>query len=626
VGLEMSDEFLLPMTSAVDFLSLVASVWLGLYMITRGPRNKVSWLTLGTLWSLAGSFLNILIIIHVPPASGELPWWWGWSLTIAAAFWFDLSTSLLPPLQARKRHWSVIVVYFVAINLLAMQTYTKLIYGETTFDLLLSYQSLKTGDLYPVYGISLIVVMVLSLYNLWKARWISKASFLQKPFNLLLIANGLSILAILYEFLSTQYRWIAPMWPGELCLGLSAILLGYSVVYMNAINEGRVIGRDFSFGSIAMGMVVGLYLLAAYFSRVTLGVPFIAFIFIILLAIFSHSLIDWGRGRLEKFIYRSHTYPHLRGELREFSRTTSSEHDVQERIRTLLKSLCRNLKTNSGIVALRDGDTFTPLVNWKGEGLIHFLNSDDLITDEIRQLLPNDYAKGQVQVSIVVPLVAGGEQIGALILGNGLSLRTFTEEDFILLEDFVDIVAWVIYSNQIQEKNLEQIQGLMKEVQASERVLKNRMKEVFTVDELHPFLNVKTEDEAIQLVEDALRHLHDYSFLGTHPLSELNVVGEHLRIESGHAITHLDRGKALQSLLVAVIDKLKPYSPRPKPPSKEWYPFIILHDCYIEEELNRDVMGSLFIGEGTFNRTRRRAIRAITKVMAELEGRWAKQM
>jgi len=31
-------------------------------------------------------------------------------------------------------------------------------------------------------------------------------------------------------------------------------------------------------------------------------------------------------------------------------------------------------------------------------------------------------------------------------------------------------------------------------------------------------------------------------------------------------------------------------------------------------------MGMLYIGEGTFNRARRKAVKAITRVLAELEG------
>jgi len=36
-------------------------------------------------------------------------------------------------------------------------------------------------------------------------------------------------------------------------------------------------------------------------------------------------------------------------------------------------------------------------------------------------------------------------------------------------------------------------------------------------------------------------------------------------------------------------------------------------------ELNRDIMARLYIGEGTFNRARRRAIRGVARALKEME-------
>jgi hypothetical protein len=44
-----------------------------------------------------------------------------------------------------------------------------------------------------------------------------------------------------------------------------------------------------------------------------------------------------------------------------------------------------------------------------------------------------------------------------------------------------------------------------------------------------------------------------------------------------------------------------------------------LHDAYIEDQLNRDIMSKLYISEGTFNRTRRSAIRSVTRALEEME-------
>ena len=40
---------------------------------------------------------------------------------------------------------------------------------------------------------------------------------------------------------------------------------------------------------------------------------------------------------------------------------------------------------------------------------------------------------------------------------------------------------------------------------------------------------------------------------------------------------------------------------------------------HVPVELNRDIMSKLYVGEGTFNRTRRRATRAMARAMQEME-------
>jgi hypothetical protein len=87
-------------------------------------------------------------------------------------------------------------------------------------------------------------------------------------------------------------------------------------------------------------------------------------------------------------------------------------------------------------------------------------------------------------------------------------------------------------------------------------------------------------------------------------------------------VTHIDRGKALSEVLVQAMNKLRPAGPEPAAraiPPREWYQFVVLHDAYVLGELNRDIMSKLYISEGTFNRTRRRAVRSVAKVLEEME-------
>jgi hypothetical protein len=133
-----------------------------------------------------------------------------------------------------------------------------------------------------------------------------------------------------------------------------------------------------------------------------------------------------------------------------------------------------------------------------------------------------------------------------------------------------------------------------------------------------------TDEEAMTpLVEDALRHLHDRSYLGQHQLAQLHIVKHHWTRSDGRCLkTHLSLGQALHALMVDVIEQLRPEGTLPTGaaiPSRQWYPYIILHASYAQGDLTREIMARLCIGERTYNRARRRALQSIVRAILEIE-------
>jgi len=85
------------------------------------------------------------------------------------------------------------------------------------------------------------------------------------------------------------------------------------------------------------------------------------------------------------------------------------------------------------------------------------------------------------------------------------------------------------------------------------------------------------------------------------------------------AETHIERGKQLQVLLMDSIELFKPEEERPSEPlPRIWYNYAVLHDAYVEGVPNREIMARLYISEGTFNRTRRNAIRGLARALTEI--------
>jgi len=114
-----------------------------------------------------------------------------------------------------------------------------------------------------------------------------------------------------------------------------------------------------------------------------------------------------------------------------------------------------------------------------------------------------------------------------------------------------------------------------------------------------------------RMVEQCLQHLSDYTQLGQSGLAV------ELLIEGG---THIERGKSVREALLRAIESLRPAGARPSVSGilpREWHAYTILHDAYVEDVPNRDIMGKLYVSEGTFNRQRRKALHAVARALLE---------
>jgi hypothetical protein len=614
--IEIVESYLFTLTSIVNFICLALSLWLGFYIVTRSPRSRISWLASAMLWSLSGSFLNSLTYINVSPEEATLPWWWGWSVAFAAPFWFHLSASFLPSRLARKQRPLVILVYLLTLNFVAMEAYTPWVFAGATAKPLIYHSAQRPGPLFPLFGLSLIAVPALSLRNLYLSWKQARSPTIRQQLTMLLWATSLALLGAGYANLSIWLGLDTLTLVNTLSLGVGMALLGYGVARYNALIEGRAIGQDFLYTFLAIGLVTSFYLLATFISYIVYGVPFIAFIFIIMLATVSHSLYDWVRTYLDRLFYRRQ-YRELRANLREFAREAAPGHDLPGQLQAIVQALCQSLGAGKGFIALQKAESFAIVAAHPTDLRGDRIAAEALAADEITALsLPVRSPKLE-GMALLVPMHYGGEQIGAVVLGPKAMGISYTEDDLDLLEHLAERVAGVVHSVRLQEKSVRQIDALVTEFRERERELRLRMQEVLESEP--PILEGVGEREAIFLVEDALRHLYDYVYLGEHRLAQLFIVESYLDIQEGAFVTHLDQGKALQEVLIAALEKLRPPGPQPSLPPREWHQYVILHDSYVLGERNRDIMAKLYIGEGTFNRARRRAIRGVARALEEME-------
>jgi hypothetical protein len=635
---------------------LAICLCLGFYIVTRTLRSRISWLAALTLWSMACFYLHNTMAIHVP-GSGVLPWLRP-AVMLALPLGFHLILLLppgkepsrldfyLPPLRlpdaiqqglgrlsAPLRRSVVPLAYGLSLAqaiggafpfplaVPAGGTVAGTARGTAGPVILLADQ--RGGPLHPFSIVYLLLLGFLAALHLWQLRKHASSPGRKRQYTPLFVAVLLTALGGVYLGSGIAFHLPLPSFPGDVAVGVAVVLVGYMVARHNAQVEGVVLNRDLLYIGLVVGSFTIFYVLVAQFLYVG-GHIFspLTLILIILVAITSLMLYDGLRTTVDRLFYREQ-FQQLRANLRALAREAGMGQALPDRLQALLDALCRTLQIQDGFIALHQQDAFVCWAAGRAELLEQTFSSEALSADEIAEL-PRPDTDAPEGMVLLIPFFDGDDQIGALVLGPREGGRPYSEDDLLLLEDLADQLAAISQATRRQEENAQVINQMVTEFREREHALQRQMQQMLAEREKEerPVLEGIDEKEMVSLVEDALRRLHDYPHLGEQPLAQLQVVDWRLRERDREFVTHIDRGKALSEVLVQAMNKLRPPGPEPSSqaiPPREWTQFIILHDAYVMGELNRDIMGKLYISEGTFNRTRRRAVRGVAKALEEME-------
>jgi hypothetical protein len=637
-------QFLAFLTTIVNLAGLAVCLCLGFYIVTRTPGSRPSWLAALLLWSLAVFYLHNAMAIHVPE-SGMLPWLrpatmfalpFGFHLLLLLPLGkepsrldFYLPLVRLPEEVQRRlgnaRRAAVPLAYALSLALTLGGTWPSPVVvplaGAAGPIVNLSDQS--GGPMHPLSIVLLLLLGGLAWLHLWKGWKNAPSPRARRRCRPLFGAVLLTCLGGSYLALGIWLEVPLPSIPGDVAIGLAAVILGTMVAYHYARVQGTNLGRDLLYISLVVGSFTVFYVVVAeilylgghIFSPLTL-------ILIILVAISSLMLYDGLRATVDRLFYRDQ-FRQLRANLRALAREASIGQALPDRLQAILSTLCRTNQIKDGFIALRDGDAFqcqaTHLsVPVSGAFAVPTLTAPDIVD------LPLPGLDAPEGMALLVPLLDGDEQIGALVLGLKESGRPYGEGDRILFEDLADELVSVIHSTRLQEENARAISEMVSQFREREHVLQRQTQQILAdhEDGARPAGEEAGVGQLTTLVEDGLRRLHDYSYLGEHCLAQLKVVDRRLQRQEREFVTHIDRGKAVSEVLQEAVAKLRPDGPAPgahSVPPREWQQYVILYDCYVLGEPNRDIMNKLYVGEGTFNRTRRRAIRAVARALYEME-------
>ncbi len=652
--------FLAFLTTVVNLIGLAITLCLGLYIVTRTPGSRLSWLAAFVLWACSCFYLHNTMALHVP-GSGVLPWLRP-IVMLALPLGFHLVLLLppgkepgrldffLPPLQipetVRRGLGSVYPKLSRSVVPLAYGLALALTLGGAfPFPLAVPAQGASSpvvflsdqsgGPLHPLSIGYLFLFGALALLHLWQGRKQATASLrYRRRYTPLFVAVLLTCLGGTYLALGIWFGLHIPSIPGDLAVGIAAVTVGYIVARHNARLEGVPLHRDLLYISLVVGSFTIFYIVIAeilylgghIFSPLTL-------ILIILVAISSLMLYDGLRTTVDRLLYREQ-FQQLRSNLRALAREAGLGQSLPDRLHAILNALCRTLYLRGGFIALRQGSGFvceaaTAAPPSAGGAVAQAAVVGQVFAEEVLSTteiadLPRPGVAEPEGMALLVPLYDGDDQIGALVLGPKESARPYGEGQRILLEDLADQLVTVIQATRLQEENARVISEMVANFREQEHLLQRQMQQMLAEreEEARPVLDGVDENELVSLVEDALRQLYDYPYLGEHSLAKLGVVDWWLQRQDEEFVTHIDRGKALSEALVQAVNKLRPDGAEPGPhaiPPREWYQYVILHDAYLLGELNRDIMSKLYISEGTFNRTRRRAVRGVARALQDME-------
>jgi hypothetical protein len=602
-------------TLIANYIALAAAIWLGLYIVTNNHRNPISWLTGLTLWSLSGVFLNILLALTPPPIPEKLPtllslflpfwqtanmninptvWLQGWSVTPAAMFWHHATILFRPGETNLWRSLRVLFGYLVAAaGIIAQSRAVFLVTSTDNNPLYLS--SLGAGPGFAVFFAFLLIFMTLSLINLGRSIKASLSQFQRKQLITLFVATVIAGLSGPTMILSSGFGVKLPIITQTFLLGIAVLLIGYSVEKYSSLTDERVIRRDFKYNALSVGLMILLYFAITWFGTQFFGTSKSTYIIMMILAIATHTAVDISRRYLDMLFYTREVLQ-LRDDLTQLAKF-ATDRQVNNRLNLALDSICSFVCATYGVlIEIRTEQAKAAAkFNWNDAEIpndAQIYRADDILPLETGQI-PDPFSKA----ALLVPLYHEDNQIGALILGRPINGVRYAQTDINRILYPGDQLAEWLWQEQQTGKYISQMSGLMS--QARQRTL-------FSIEHL-----------STKNVEDALRKMADYTYLGNHPLANMELIHQKLPIDTH---THIERGKALNEVLKMAIEKLRPGEEFPKdPPPREWYAYYILRDAYIDEIPNRDIMLRLYISEGTFNRTRRSAVRAVTQAIKEME-------
>ncbi len=569
-------------TLLVDLTAMAICLWMAFYLFARGFPSKVTMRGVILLVALSafffGAYNNLFEQVTGTAALRAT------FLIIGISAWYAITLHLLPD-SVRKSHlpWTVGIytIGLVAISLLLSAQNAFI--GEQGNRLYVA--RMGVGLPYILYGIFEVAACFGIFQNLLSHGKIGMTS--QGKF--FLFASIFPAAGVVYGLVALAISPPMPRIIQDLIVFSGVFLMGISIARHQTLVERRTTLRDFPVTSLTILFLAAVYALTA----LRLGLPLQWIGILVAFVVLTHALYDLVREFLERLRIRNESA--FRKQLRRLENKNPSDHTLRLRLQEGLDLLCNTLDASSGFIAIKRGDEFVVTASRQSVQMDRRFSSSAVSYDDIshtqNELIPN--------IICFAPSFDGQTQIAIVGIGKPNSKLDYSHGDLDLLSEVADQVGTIVSLSDL----LPQFSQMLTQSEINESKVNLIAGEMIDAMEINP------DQEFIKIVEEGLRHLSDYITLGQSPLADK------LEVEAG---SHIERGRELQKTIIESIELLRPAEKRPPEPlPRVWYNHAVLHDAYVEEVPNREIMARLYISEGTFNRTRRNAIRGLARLLME---------
>jgi GAF domain len=573
-------------TLFVDLIAMATTLWGAFYLFARGFP---SWLTLRAVMVLLalsifffGAYNNLFNqVIGTASLRAVL-------LILGLETWYSLTYQLMPEPGRVQLRWMQIVVYLLGgVTAIMLLTTPDAFIEEQGNAVYVAH--MRLGFPYLLYGAFQVVIVLGILYNLLTGERIG----LTRQGKYFLVASAFPAFAIIGGIVGLGITPHMPRLVPDLFIFSGVFLLGISVARHQTMIERRTTIQDLPISAL---VVLGLAILYAYFA-LQWNLPLEKLSAVVAFAVLTHSVYDLAREFLERQRIRHEST--FRRQLRQLENLSPSEESLQIRLQEGMDLLCDTLDSAGGFIAIRRGENFVVIatkdsVATNSEFHPTFVDCED-ISHPRSDRLPD--------IAWMAPAFEGQTQVAVIAIHQPNARLDYSASDLDLLAEVADQVGTIISLNNLTAGRADQIQQLVTESQIHANELNSITGEMIAA------ISTSSDVEFVRTVEEGLRHLSDYIALGQLPLaSQMNITGE----------SHIECGKQLNKLLIDSIESLRPAEKRPPEPlPRVWYSYAVLHDAYVEGVPNREIMARLYISEGTFNRTRRNALRGLARMLIE---------